>query len=504
MSFGFSVGDFVAVGKVVLQLYNACRNAPREFQEISGELSSIHTVLSGLAEQAKDPTSLLLRRGGDRSLEWISIRENLESTLAELQDLVGRYQNMGRNAWLRMRMGSKNLDGLRSKLDFHLGVINTFVGSLALSALGRMEPVLGRIESLLRESVREERAGHKTPTVLTAHETNDVVSWKQIEMDLLLEGITREDFEKNKERIRELLNWVVSNECDLANLRDVEPGDSVSCAATTRTNPFETTVSKLHSSTLSMLDEIFGLPSAPDTGANIHLKSIYQTNDPPSQVQLSFNYPPPATDDIFGPSSINHDVEEDLYRVSSNLEKEIDDVWNSLDLEPSQVVENYNTAILGQRYFSPLSDDHKSNATELFLHHDPFYYLCRDPFCHPYITKGQDGWVTDYDQASDTESTIGPQIFWRGSEWSAEEHNAYMMLEDYDLDAWDDVKSESAYSDSNFSEPDNTEELQSADSIEAENGDPDNENEEDKINEKLWYDGQERKLILAGWEPLDG
>jgi len=91
MSFGFSVGDFLAVGQVVLKLYNACKDAPAEFKELSGELSSIHTVLFSLAEQARDPTSLLLRRGGDRGLEWSQIRENLEGTLAVLQDLVSRY-----------------------------------------------------------------------------------------------------------------------------------------------------------------------------------------------------------------------------------------------------------------------------------------------------------------------------------------------------------------------------------------------------------------------------
>ncbi|KAH9216082.1 hypothetical protein DL95DRAFT_267896, partial [Leptodontidium sp. 2 PMI_412] len=129
MSFGFSVGDFIAVGRLVLNLYNACKDAPGEFREINGELSSLHIILCDLAEQALDPTSLLI-------------------------------------------------------------------------PLGRMEPVLGRIETLLRDYVREEQAGQKAATVLAAHETDDAVSWKQVEMDLLTEGISQEDFEKHRDRIK--------------------------------------------------------------------------------------------------------------------------------------------------------------------------------------------------------------------------------------------------------------------------------------------------------------
>ena len=228
MSFGVGVGDFLAVGRLVLDLYNACKDAPGEFQEICRELSSIHTVLSGLAEQAKDPNSLFIKQGKERIPEWTQIQENLEFTLGELQDLVKRYYKMGRNAWMRIQFVNENLSNLRGRLSFHLNVINTFVSSLSLSALGRMEPALGRIELLLRESIREERAGNKEPTLMSAYENNDAMSWEKIEMDLALEGVSKMEFEKNKDRIKELLDWVVNHGADLAGLSEVGMGDSVS------------------------------------------------------------------------------------------------------------------------------------------------------------------------------------------------------------------------------------------------------------------------------------
>jgi hypothetical protein len=228
MSFGFGVGDFLAVGQLAMKLFNACAAAPSEFQELRRDLSSIHTALYGLQSQAEDPTSLLRQRYGDRKPEWITLRQNLEATLLELEDLVNRYQQMGRNAWLRVQLGLKNLSDLRGKLSLHLNAINGFIGSLTLSSLGRMEPALGRIESLLLEFCKEERLGHKAPTVLSAHEAGDGPAWKQMKLDLLLGGISKEDLERNEDRIKELLDWVVNNERDLVALQDVEVGDSIS------------------------------------------------------------------------------------------------------------------------------------------------------------------------------------------------------------------------------------------------------------------------------------
>ncbi|RDL36001.1 uncharacterized protein BP5553_06613 [Venustampulla echinocandica] len=216
MSFGFGVGDFIAV------------DAPDEFREIAFELSSIHIAISDLSQQSQNPESLLNRRGSDRRPEWLQIRSNLEETLDQLRSLVKTYHNMGKKAWRRVQFAGENLGELRGKLNFHLNVINMFVGSLTLSALGRMEPVLGQIEVLLRESLREERGGYKAQTIVSAHETNDPVSWEQIERDLILEGIGKEDFDKNKVRIKELLNWVVNNEADLRELQEVDADDSVS------------------------------------------------------------------------------------------------------------------------------------------------------------------------------------------------------------------------------------------------------------------------------------
>jgi len=98
MSFGFSVGDFLAAGQLALTLYTACKGAPGELGELARELNSIHTLLADLEHQSQDPNSLLRRNCSDRREAWLQIRQNLEATLAELQDLVNKYRSMGKNA----------------------------------------------------------------------------------------------------------------------------------------------------------------------------------------------------------------------------------------------------------------------------------------------------------------------------------------------------------------------------------------------------------------------
>jgi hypothetical protein len=88
MSSGYSVGDFVAVGQLAWTVYKSCKGAPGEFQELARELSSVHTILHELEDEAKTTTSLLSRRGAERKLELEALLVNLSTTLNQVDDIV--------------------------------------------------------------------------------------------------------------------------------------------------------------------------------------------------------------------------------------------------------------------------------------------------------------------------------------------------------------------------------------------------------------------------------
>jgi hypothetical protein len=110
MSFGYSVGDFIAIGQLTWTIYRSCKSAPGEFQELSRELSSLHTILHELEDEAQTPNSLLNRRGSSRKPELQTLLGNLEVVLKEIerycqalsQPWEGPEKNMGpRQIWER-------------------------------------------------------------------------------------------------------------------------------------------------------------------------------------------------------------------------------------------------------------------------------------------------------------------------------------------------------------------------------------------------------------------
>ncbi|KAN0101440.1 hypothetical protein V8E51_011950 [Hyaloscypha variabilis] len=217
MSFGYSVGDFVAIGQLAWTVYKSCKGAPGEFQELARELSSLHTILHELEDDAKTPTSLLNRRGAERKPELEVLLANLSTTLNQVDDIVKRYHSLGRDqkkTWDRVKFATKDLADLRSKLQLHITGINLFISSLSAGSLAR-------IEGLLDELVRDIREGRKEPTIVSTYEDNDELAWDELERELVGDGITMEDVRQYKEEIRDYLRRLVEE-----NIEEIGPSES--------------------------------------------------------------------------------------------------------------------------------------------------------------------------------------------------------------------------------------------------------------------------------------
>ena len=207
MSFGFSVDDFVSLGQRAWALYQACRNAPGEFQELSRELISLETTLRLLKDEAKSPNSLLNRHGTIRKAEMDTLVKNIKELLLQIEDIVKRYNSLGKDqkkTWDRIRFATEHLVSLREKVSFHINAINLFMSSLSASALAR-------IEGVLDELVKDIKAGRKEPTVISACEEEDEAAWNDLERELLDDGITRQNVECHREVIKEYLKKLIQD-----------------------------------------------------------------------------------------------------------------------------------------------------------------------------------------------------------------------------------------------------------------------------------------------------
>lgn len=129
MSFGFGVGDFLAVTELAWNLYRYCyvvaRGAPQEFQLLLQEITSLSQSIQLLQEEAKDPNSTLVRAGDARIIMVKEMMGRVEVTLRELEKHAKKYEKLGdstrakrKQMWSKFKwsVDATNLDSLRNKV----------------------------------------------------------------------------------------------------------------------------------------------------------------------------------------------------------------------------------------------------------------------------------------------------------------------------------------------------------------------------------------------------
>jgi len=160
-------------------------------------------MITDLSDQAGSPTSLLNRRGASRKQELLALCDNLNGTLEELEDIHRKYQLMGRNAWVRVQLGERDLTPLRTRLGLHLNLLNGFVNSLTMAAVGRMEPTMVEILRILHNSARGHGLGARSLLDAQASSGRDE-QWGRVEIELQSEGISLDYVQEHMDDIRTL------------------------------------------------------------------------------------------------------------------------------------------------------------------------------------------------------------------------------------------------------------------------------------------------------------
>ena len=90
MSFGFGVGDFLAVSRLALDVYTAYKDAPQDFRNISDEIKSLHIITDSHKDELQDKT--LSADDERRSRE---ILQGCLNVLGDLDELRDKYMGLG-------------------------------------------------------------------------------------------------------------------------------------------------------------------------------------------------------------------------------------------------------------------------------------------------------------------------------------------------------------------------------------------------------------------------
>ena len=154
MSFGFGVGDFLAVGKLVWGVYSAYADAPEQFRNFSQEILAVHVVVRKVEDQLGisgfDGTASRGRASSGASgsgsqlpvVATLSMKDRddlkilydgLEAIMKELDDLLRKYKSLEstRNPIDRFKWGQEDLVGLRDKIRSNITSLTAFNSTLA-------------------------------------------------------------------------------------------------------------------------------------------------------------------------------------------------------------------------------------------------------------------------------------------------------------------------------------------------------------------------------------
>ncbi|KAL3423938.1 dnaJ heat shock family protein [Phlyctema vagabunda] len=211
MSFGFSLGDFFAVGEFAWKVYKSCKGAGSAFTEVQNEVLGLHTALRELHDETENPDSIFNRTGAGKRNELGTLVRNCMGVLKDLNKLLIKYKSLGtssKRTWDRVKFGAENLQEIRDRLLSHTSSLTLFLTTLGTGSLGR-------IEKKLDELIADVRAGRRERTILTiAGEDGDDDSetqWNILKSDLADEGVPRSDIERHKHWIKAKLTELVEN-----------------------------------------------------------------------------------------------------------------------------------------------------------------------------------------------------------------------------------------------------------------------------------------------------
>ena len=128
MSFGFGVGDFLAVSKLAWDVYTAYKDAPEDFRNISDEIKSLHIIVNRNKDRFQDKTL-----NSNEQVQLRGILQGCMNVLGDLDKLHTKYMSLGSaqssssQAIDRITWTQENIAELRARLTSNTTLLNAFL-----------------------------------------------------------------------------------------------------------------------------------------------------------------------------------------------------------------------------------------------------------------------------------------------------------------------------------------------------------------------------------------
>ncbi|RSL54244.1 hypothetical protein CEP54_009975 [Fusarium duplospermum] len=132
MSFGFGVGDFIAVLELVNKVRKDFQSAPSQFEDISNEVRSLSIVLSDV----------------DVTVSELELDPYQQNDLQQYRDLhadKGRLGSRVKRAWKRLNWEPDDIRELRERITLNTTLLNTFLGGISSQTMYEIKHGVDRL-----------------------------------------------------------------------------------------------------------------------------------------------------------------------------------------------------------------------------------------------------------------------------------------------------------------------------------------------------------------------
>lgn len=124
MSFGFAVGDFVAVGQLCWKVYKKCKGSPGNYRELSIEVGNLHNVIKETEELLSQQQ--LTSKQKDKLQ---ASRAGCHEVLEDLNQLLAKYESLGTSSqrtFDRLGYGMQDMNSIRLRLISNVTLLDAF------------------------------------------------------------------------------------------------------------------------------------------------------------------------------------------------------------------------------------------------------------------------------------------------------------------------------------------------------------------------------------------
>ena len=91
MSFGYGVGDIMAISGLALKVCTAYKDAPGDYKNISDEVESLHIIINKAAQHFEGPT---LSNNSHWQQEGQKVLRGCQNVLEDLDALIEKYNSL--------------------------------------------------------------------------------------------------------------------------------------------------------------------------------------------------------------------------------------------------------------------------------------------------------------------------------------------------------------------------------------------------------------------------